>query len=90
MSTQTVTVSFDEARLEALDRAVASNGFADRSELVEATMRRYLHRQLLDELIEQTGDREPSKEELEEELKALKKVRREIWEKEHAHLLSGQ
>jgi len=89
MSSQTVTVSFDETRLKALDRAVASNGFADRSELIEVTMRRYLHRQLLDELKNQSKKRQLSEEELVEELKALKQIRRKLWKRDHEHLLSG-
>ncbi len=90
MSTESVTVSFDEDQIEALDRAVTRNAFTDRAELVETTVSRYLHRQLLEELKGQSEKRQLTGEELAEELKALKQIRRKLWKRDYGHLFSGQ
>ena len=84
-----ITVNLDKERLAVLDRAVAQNGLSSREEFIEKTLRQRLHRELLDELIDQASETEPSQDELEAELKEIKKIRRDIWEKKYAHLFSG-
>ena len=75
---------FTRKDIDLMDRFIKNGYFSTRSDLVRTSVRHYLHELSLREIRSKVQPQMISDKEIEQELKEIKKIRKDIWKKKYA------
>ena len=84
MEAVAIPAKFTRKDIDLMDQFIKEGYFSTRSDLVRTSVRHYLHELSLREIRKNIKPKKLSKKDIEEELKEIKKIRKDLWKKKYA------
>ncbi len=84
MEAVAIPAKFTRKDIDLMDQFIKNGYFSTRSDLVRTSVRHYLHELSLREIKNMIQPKVLSEKEIEEELKEIKKIRKDLWKKKYA------
>ncbi len=84
MEATAIPAKFTKKDIDLMDQFIRKGYFSTRSDLVRTSVRHYLHELSMREIKTRMEQKILDKKEIEKELKEIRRVRKELWEKDNA------